>query len=457
MNRLFTSLVVLAAAACGLEAPEQDGAGGAVVTEQGSAALGEGVLRAAPPPPARRIEVNGPITADTTWSGRNTYILKQHIFVQAGTLTIQPGATIIGEPGSSLVITREARIQAVGTAAKPIVFTSAQPAGSRRPGDWGGVVLLGKAPINVAGGETYIEGFAANVDDRTKYGGPDAAHSCGFLKYARIEFAGFKLVNNNELNGLTMGGCGRGTEIDYVQVHKGADDGVEMFGGTADLKHVLVTSPDDDGLDWDFGYNGRVQFLVVQQDLEVGNYGIEADNNPNNKDASPRSMPEVWNVTLIGSSRGPGGAVKSGAMHLKNGTGGRISNAIVAHFSDVAIDVDGAPAVAAYERGELAIRNSIFWNLKGERTILPGESKDNDNGFDEAARLLDGANGSLVLDPMIGGAHNLAAPSFMPAAVSAQLIGAAPPADGFFDGSATFKGAMGTEDWTAGWTAFPAN
>lgn len=457
MKRLFTSVVVLATAACGLGGTEANtDSASSVGTEATSGALGVAADRAAPLPPARRIEVSAPITADTTWSGRNTYVLKTHIFVQSGTLTIEPGAKIVGEAGSSLVVTRDARINAAGTAQKPIVFTSAQPEGSRRPGDWGGVVLLGRAPINVAGGENYIEGFVANTDERTKYGGTDADHDCGTIRYARIEFAGYKLANNNELNGLTMGGCGRRSAIDFVQVHKGADDGVEMFGGTADLKHLVITSPDDDGLDWDLGYSGRVQYFIVQQDLEVGNYGIEADNNPNNKDALPRSTPELWNVTLIGSSRAAGGATKSGGMLLRAGTAGHINNAIVVDFPDVGIDIDGAPAVASYNRGELSIRNSLFWNLKGDKVSLPADAKDNDEGFDEAARILDMANGNLVADPMVSAMHNLTAPSFMPLAAPSVLAGAVPPG-GFFDASATFKGAMGATDWTAGWTAYPAN
>jgi hypothetical protein len=407
--------------------------------------------------PGGQIEVTDAISGDTTWTTGNTYLLKAHIFVQAGTLTIQPGVTVLGDRGSSLVITRDARINAVGTAAAPIVFTSARPTGSRKPGDWGGVVLLGRAPINVAGGETYIEGFQANTDERTKYGGTDAAHDCGKLKYTRIEFAGFKLVNNNELNGLTTGACGTGTEIDFVQVHKGADDGVEMFGGTADLKHVLVTQPDDDGLDWDFGYSGRVQFLIVQQDAEVGNNGIEADNNPTNKDAAPRSSPELWNVTLIGSPRPAGSAVKSTAMLLRNGTAGKIRNAIVAHFPDAAIDVDGAESVAAYNAGELLIQNSVFWNLKGDTVGLPAETKDNDNGFDEAAKLLEAQNGNRVADPMLAAAQNLNKPSFKPRAGSPALVGGATPPGLGFDPTASFVGAIGARDWTTGWTAFPAN
>lgn len=217
------------------------------------------------------VQVTEDIKADTTWKTGNTYVLTKHIFVESGTLTLEPGVTVKGQQGSSLVITRQARINAVGTAEKPIVFTSSEPVGSRAAGNWGGLVLLGKAQLNIPNvTEQSIEGFVVGSDARTLYGGTDDAHNCGTLKYVRIEFAGFKLLNNSELNGLSMGACGSATQVDYLQVHRGLDDGVEMFGGTANLKHVLVTLTDDDGLDWDFGYRGNVQFLIVQQGENLG-------------------------------------------------------------------------------------------------------------------------------------------------------------------------------------------
>ncbi|HAJ43650.1 MAG TPA: hypothetical protein DCM00_13520, partial [Alcanivorax sp.] len=196
---------------------------------------------------------------------------------------------------SALVITRGASLHAAGNADMPIVFTSGQPQGTRAPGDWGGVVLLGSAPVNQA--DAHIEGVPAN-DTRGSFGGDDADGSCGVLEYARIEFAGFEVYANNELNGLTMGGCGSGTIIRHVQVHRSLDDGVEMFGGTADLRHVLITGAGDDSLDWDWGWRGRVQFLIAQQHPNSGDNAFEADNNGNQHDAEPMSEPVMYNVTL---------------------------------------------------------------------------------------------------------------------------------------------------------------
>src|SRR5262249_7456948 len=128
------------------------------------------------------------------------------------------------------------KLIAEGTRQAPIVFTSGQPVGTRESGDWGGVILLGNAPINVKNGTNNIEGFPNSPD--TVYGGNDPQHNCGSLKFVRIEYAGYELSKDNEINGLTLGGCGKQTKLDFIQIHKGADDGVECFGGNADIKHL---------------------------------------------------------------------------------------------------------------------------------------------------------------------------------------------------------------------------
>lgn len=400
------------------------------------------------------IVVTSDITGNVRWPSGATVHLKKHVFVENGTLTIEPGVTVLGDNGTSLVITPSARIDAQGTRDEPIVFTSAKPVGSRNAGDWGGVILLGRAPVNVAGGTEKVEGFPA-TESRTNYGGSDPTHDCGTIRYIRIEFAGFELAPDNELNGLTVAGCGSKTMIEYVQVHKGADDGVEMFGGQADLRHILVTQPDDDGLDWDFGWTGRVQFLIVQQNALVGDNGFECDNNKNNHDASPRSMPEIWNVTLIGSNADPGTAGKKqkGAL-FRRGTAGHIHNAIVAHFSDGGITVNDAATVNQVTGGHLYIKHSIFHDIANGNAAAFGQS--DQAGFDVASAILAAANSNRTADPMLGDPLNLAAPDFRPKAGSPALTGGAtPPADGFFDSAATFVGAIGSDDWTAGWTSFP--
>jgi hypothetical protein len=414
------------------------------------------------------VQVTEDIKGDTTWKTGNTYVLTKHVFVESGTLTIEPGVTVKGQQGSSLVITREAKLRAVGTAEKPIVFTSAAEVGSRAAGNWGGVVMLGKAHLNIPNvTEQSIEGFVVGSDARTLYGGTNDAHDCGSLKYVRIEFAGFKLLNNSELNGLSMGACGSETQVDYLQVHRGLDDGVEMFGGTANLKHVVVTLTDDDGLDWDFGYRGNVQFLIVQQGENLGNNGIEADNYANAPTTTPLAQPELWNVTLVG--RPAGGSEKPIGMTLKAGTAGKLNNFIVMDFASGAIDVNdsaGTGTAARVQDGSLFIKNSLFWNLVGQSTGLKAEATDNDKGLDENAAFVDNTvgpqlnTGNRFADPMLTAASDTLAPNFQPKAGSPALnpdVVAPTATGGFFDTTARFIGAVGTTDWTAGWTVYPKN
>jgi hypothetical protein len=172
----------------------------------------------------------------------------------------QPGTTVQGFRGSSLVVTTTGKIGAAGTAS-PIVTRSRR---ATAPRAWGGVVSSRARQINVSGGTNQIEGFPSGTSG-TNYGGSDDTHYCGTIKYARIEFAGYQLAVDNELNGLTVGGCGSQTELDNIQVHKGADDGIEFFGGTVDLKHAIITQPDDDGYRLELRVDWRVQFLVVSE------------------------------------------------------------------------------------------------------------------------------------------------------------------------------------------------
>ena len=410
------------------------------------------------PPGITAVDVPaGDIAVDTHWTADHIYTLKGYVWVTGGTLTIDAGTTIKGDNGSALTITKDAKLNAVGTADKPIVFTSSQA--TPASGDWGGLVMAGKAPINVAGGTNKIEGFADSFGDRIVYGGTDNAHDCGTLKYARIEYAGFALSVDNELNGLTLTACGSATTIDFVQVHLGLDDGVEIFGGSVPVKHLVITQPDDDGLDWDLGWTGKAQFVIVQQRAGRGDKGIEADNNRSGGDLLPRSAPELWNVTLIGSD---GAATDpQGGAHLRRGTAGKLNNAIMAFFPKFAVDVDNAVpgSVAQFTAGALAIKNTYFVKAAAGSAIWPANfdvsgGTDNDGGFDEAAQIGGDATNHQGTDPQLPDPKNLTAPNWKPAAGSPVLTGCGTPTAGF-DQTATFCGAIGATDWTAGWTRYP--
>jgi hypothetical protein len=403
------------------------------------------------------IDVTADITADTTWLACNVYTLKNHIFVENAVLTVEAGTLVKGDMGSSLVITTTGRLEAVGTAAAPIVFTSSVAAGARASGDWGGLVLLGLATINVTGGTEMIEGFPA-TETRVMYGGTDDTHDCGTLQYVRVEFAGFELMPGNELNGISVGGCGSGTDLDFLQIHQGADDGIEFFGGTASVKHLIVSEPNDDGLDWDFGWTGNAQFVVVIQNATEGNNGFEGDDGPTAFDALPRSHPIIWNATLVGSNaaEGTAGMNQLGAL-LRRGTAGEITNMIMTHFADYDIDIRDDASVAQITSGDLTVTNSLFFDNGAVEPLNMGLP--NDSGFDEVAWLTGEPTNIFGTDPMLTDELNLAAPSFMPMAGSPVLAagaGATPPG-GFFDATATYVGAFGTTDWSAGWTSYPPN
>lgn len=412
------------------------------------------------------VEVRDAITSDTTWEADKTYVLKQHVFVEGATLTIPAGTRVLGEPGSSLVVQTTGRLQAEGTESAPIVFTSAQAEGSRDRGDWGGVVLLGRARINVDGGIEQVEGISGETN-RTEYGGTDDAHNCGTLRYARIEFAGFELSKDNELNGLTVAGCGTSTVLDYIQVHRGADDGVEFFGGSAGISHLVVTGADDDSLDWDLGWRGQAQFLVIQQYPGVGNYGIEADNNGDALESEPRSNPEIWNATFIG--RPKGGSAKSIGMLFREGTGVRLRNSIIVDFPEGAIDVADTSTAAQFTAGNLVVRNTLFWNiqeqndtlfqLKNQKKDAQGNvTSDDVASFDEAASFLTNEPTNRMADPGLVDARSTTAPNFAVAATSQALDASLTGEPGLaFQADARFLGGVGSIDWTQNWTAYPEN
>lgn len=411
------------------------------------------------PPPTPVVTVKDAIRTPTTWTPDKIYRLDGVIFVEQGaSLTIKPGARIIGGFGSALVVTREAMLYARGTALEPIVFGSAKPIGERRPGDWGGLVLLGSAPVNER--EAQIEGIDAK-DARGRFGGDDPTDSCGVLEYVRVEFAGHEALANNELNGITLGGCGNGTIVRNVQVHRALDDGIEVFGGTVDLNKILITGAQDDSLDWDMGWTGRVQFLLVQQHADGGDNGIEADNDSKRHDLQPRSAPTLYNVTLLGS-RSLERAQR--AMTLRRGTGGVFRNVVIDGFSQESVDIRNAATAALARRGELSFDYTAMYRIgrDGATYFEPETGKaDDDARFDEARHFQQpDRHTSFGIDPMLtDAAFDPVKPNFVPDAGSPLAAASAPiPQDEFFDQAASYLGAVrpgAILPWFQGWTAFP--
>jgi hypothetical protein len=395
--------------------------------------------------------ITGDMNGDQTWDCNHTYHLTGPTFWRTGTLTIQPGTHIIGDLGSFLIMTVGSTLNAVGHPAQPIVFTSSEDDGSRDRGDWGGLVMLGDAPINITGGHTNIEGIPA-TDSRGTYGGTNMANNCGHLRFVRIEFAGYELTMDNELNGLTLGGCGTGTLIEWTQSHRGSDDAIEVFGGAPNLHHIVCSGYDDDGFDWDQGYSGNAQYLVLHHYPDaIGSAdpnGFEADNNRTDNALTPISNPTIYNATLIGTH--DASVTASIGMVLRRGTHGSIHNTIVTGWGRFGIDVrDMASTDAAGTT--LTVTNSIiFGNTLNFEAASP----------ELTAFTATAAMNRIDMDPMLvnpfatDGTVNYTAPATSIAATGAV----APPSGGFF-GPGNFVGAIGPgcPDWTQGWTSYPVN
>lgn len=414
------------------------------------------------------VEVDGPIRADTRWSADTVWVLTEPVFVEAGArLTIEAGTTIVGEQGSMLVVTRDGTLDAQGTPLDPIVFTSDAPEGERVAGDWGGLVMLGQAPIAGAPRALSILG---DEDSRSVYGGDDPDHNCGVLAYVRVEFAGLTRSRDEGLDGLTLAGCGEQTVVDRVQVHRTLRDGVQVFGGEVGLQHLLITAPGEDGLDWDQGWSGPGQFIVVQQQLDFHPEDVEAAIHGASNDGPDGgvlvSRPFLSNVTLIGPGSTEGTQV---GLKLASGTAGQLMNVLSVGFGGELFDVCDPQTAAAAEGQRLGLRSLVAHDIGPDgQTLFRDESdgEDDDDGFDELALFeQDGAGNRLVTSTLMPSRSTAAAdPEFVPFATVWVDATAAerPPEGAFWDESARFVGAVEPgsspgEAWYAGWSDFPLN
>ena len=393
--------------------------------------------------------LSGTIVDDYTMTADNSYLLRGGVFVgddeSTTVLTIEPGVIIYGETSTDgmLSIRRNSRIEANGTAEAPIVMTSSKEEGSRARGDWGGLIINGKAPVNSCGADFEGEVCEAFGEGGTGfYGGNDPADNSGTLRYVRVEFAGTLLSPDNELNGIAFQGVGSGTTIDYIQVHMNADDGIEFFGGTANMKHAVVSGVGDDMLDWTDGWQGKAQFVVLQQHADAGDNGFEGDNNGENNVATPMSMPTISNVTIIGS---PDSDASDIGMLIREGTGGDFSNIVVKGFNDACLDIDNDATFANTDSGDLVITNTLL-DCGSPFKVDDDDAKSIDGWFL-------GQTGNSTGTADLADPYNQTAPSYAPVS---EIGGGEAPADAFFD-SVSFIGAIGSDDWTAGWTSYPAN
>ena len=403
---------------------------------------------------ASLITVSGNISTNTIWTADNSYLLSGFVYVTDGTtLTIEPGTLIKGDKVTkgSLIIQRGGILMADGTSAQPIIFTSNEAVGSRAPGDWGGIILCGRAPINLAGGEGTVEG---GVD--ATFGGTDAADNSGTLRYLRIEFPGIAFQPNNEINGLTLAGVGTGTTIDYVQVSYSGDDSYEWFGGTVNCKHLFAFAGQDDDFDMDNGYSGHLQFAVSLRDPNLadasGSNGLEDDNDATGSDATPYTTPVITNVSIFGPQVEAGTVINTNykrANHLRRNTRSRVFNSVFAGFP-VGVLIDGSSAEANCDANNLKVKNNVYSAMAALTGVASGSTWDVATWFTAGGNTSFSDNASLGYnDPF-----NLAAPDFTLSNGSVLNSGAdfsdADLNDAFIE-QVSYKGAFGATDWTDGW------
>ncbi|MCI0473462.1 MAG: T9SS type A sorting domain-containing protein [Ignavibacteria bacterium] len=418
------------------------------------------------------------ITGTVNLTNNKTYIMKGFNYVKSGgVLVIQKGSLILGDKASTdtLIIERGGKIIADGTANQPIVFTSRQPIGVRGPGDWGGLVILGRSGINTSTGldSAQIEGFPPGTGPW--YGGQPVINddSSGVLRYVRLEFPGVNLtgLSGNEINGLTMGGVGSRTVIEHIMVSYCGDDSYEWFGGTVNAKYLVSYRSVDDDFDADNGHRGKVQFCLAIRDTTISDVSashiFEIDNNNNNPSNfnTPRTRTIFSNVTGIGPRVNNSDIVstnfKRGA-HLRRNMLASIHNSLLTGYP-TGILFDGKGVQLAAQGDTIQLRNNIFAGF----TKLGDTAASSGSGFNPTGWLNTGSFSNRVLTNSLDaqltnmhGHYGIGTPAnnvnfWLPITGSPALTGAnftSPNLTGFE--VTTFVGAFGTDNWTAGWANF---
>jgi hypothetical protein len=328
--------------------------------------------------------INANVTSNRTLFADTVYTLTGFIQVTNGaTLTIQPGTKIVGDfatTGSSLFITRGAKIDAQGTAANPIVFTSSRPVGQRQPGDWGGIIMIGNGIVNKTGSIT-IEGTGngANNPAQIYSGGDNNADNSGILRYVRVEFAGFATATNQELNSFTFAAIGSGTRMEYLQTLAGLDDSYEWFGGAADAKYLVSYESGDDHFDISEGYVGRLQYLIAMQTRiippraaagspssdpqGIENDGCDGAGCTGGQNATPLTIPVVANFTHVGVGTANNVILPAGGgrgMMLRRGTGGFYVNGVIGRFPTAAISFRDTTTFQRQTEGVFSLQNILM-------------------------------------------------------------------------------------------------
>lgn len=409
------------------------------------------------------VKDSGEGTGTVTWTSNNIYILDGFVFVNDGqTLTIEPGTVIKGKGGqgenaSALIVARGGLLIAEGTADSPIIFTAEADDldGSLSDFDdglWGGVIMLGYATLNTVPGEQQIEGIP-ETESRGVYGGDDDNDNSGILKYVSIRHGGTDIGEGNEINGLTLGGVGSQTTIEYVEVFANRDDGFEIFGGAARLRNVVSAFCGDDAFDYDQGYHGTGQFWIGIQGYDRGDRLGEHDGGTDPETGTPFAKPNIYNVTYFGRGSDAG----KRTITFRDNSGGHYANSIF-YNQKYGIDIEmlaGECSYNRFENGDLTLRNNIFFYIDEPSTFVSAAS-------DVPLEDVEIANDSLSNYFTIAG-NEIFDPGFSIRATKFNITPgndvsqnmAMLPSDPWFS-EVNYKGAVDPVEfnWFDGWTLF---
>lgn len=419
---------------------------------------------------------------DYNWTSDNTYILDDLVFIKSGSRlfieagTLIQGATGTGNNATGLVITKGAQIFAEGTANAPIIFTSIadQRNGtitSAQRGLWGGIVILGEATTNNVGGVKLVEGVDQIASPQTlaEYGGNNDADNSGVMRYVSIRHTGIQVgdVDGNEIQGLTLGGVGSGTTIEFVESFASNDDGFEFFGGTVNTRYLISAFNTDDAFDWDEGFRGKGQFWFAIQNNEVGDgFGraMEMDGATGDENTRPFAFPMLSNITMLGAGTTLQGANAGDGSQLtmfRDNTGANIYNSIFGEHNAFGVtieDIDngGSKPFDSRQRLEadsLNLMNNIWFGFGAGDTF----AAIGNNVTHTVDHLADAAGNNIIGDPMLGGTNRTADSNELDPRPDQNGIAFTSPTiplpdDGFFT-STMYRGAFGTNLWAKGWTA----
>jgi hypothetical protein len=407
-------------------------------------------------------------TGTTTFTSDKIWILDGSVFVNSGqTLTIDAGTVIKGKSGqgenaSALIVARGATINACGTSADPIIFTAEadQLNGNIPPmtrGLWGGLIVLGDAPLNSNPGETSIEGIPTS-EPRGLYGGSNSADNSGSLCYISIRHGGTDIGAGNEINGLTLGGVGSATSIHHIEVFANQDDGIEFFGGVAQVKFAVVAFCGDDGYDYDEGFSGKGQFWLMVSDPATGDRGGEHDGGTDPETAMPYATPMISNATYVGRGIAEG----KRAITFRDNAGGQYHNSIFANFGK-GIDIEklaaGEDSYSRFSAGHLALSNNMFYDVFSAGTgataadifTVTHGTGSTDAGEGAAFANAFAAGGNVIADPAIS--YTISTGGGLNVIPTGAVNNGTPVADTWFD-NVTYQGAFdpAASNWAHGWT-----